>query len=94
MSAPLTGAGYLRPPKRSGTKEEVLARCFAAIANDDFQKPTMGDRLQERHEKEVWFANLEASFRPIWMEVGPVQPTYVDDRMREHRGRYGEVSSD
>lgn len=94
MSSPLHGAGYLRPPKRSGTKEEVLARCFAAIANDDFQKPTMEERLLELHEKEVWYANLEASFRPIWMAVGPVQPTYVDDRMREHRGRYGEVSSD
>ena len=94
MSSPLHGAGYLRPPKRSGTKEEVLARCFAAIANDDFQKPTMEERLQERHEKEVWYANLEASFRPIWMAVGPVQPTYVDDRMRKYRGRYGEVRSD
>ena len=94
MLAPLNGAGYLRPPKKSGTKAEVLARCFAAIANDDFQKPTMEERLQERHEKEVWYANLEASFRPIWMAVGPVQPTYVDDRMRKYRGRYGEVRSD
>lgn len=94
MSSPLTGAGYLRPPKRSGTEEEVLTRCFAAIANDDFQKPTMEDRLQELHEKEVWYANLEASFRPIWMAVGPVQPTYVDDRMREHRGKFGHTRSD
>ncbi|KHE04886.1 hypothetical protein [Citrobacter braakii] len=94
MSAPITGAGYLRPPKRSGTKSEVLARCFAAIANNDYQKPTMEERLQELHEKEVWFANLEASFRPIWMTVGPVQPTYVDDRMREHRGKFGHTRSD
>ncbi|EJB8470193.1 hypothetical protein MW376_000218 [Citrobacter freundii] len=94
MSSPLHGAGYLRPPKKSGTKAEVLARCFAAIANDDFQKPTMEDRLLELHEKEVWYANLEASFRPIWMAVGPVQPTYVDDRMREHRGKFGHTRSD
>ncbi|ECF2500721.1 hypothetical protein E1911_23770, partial [Salmonella enterica subsp. enterica serovar Virchow] len=94
MSSPLHGAGYLRPPKRSGTKEEVLARCFAAIANDNFQKPTMEDRLQELHEKEVWYDNLKASFRPGWMVVGPVQPTYIDDRMRQHRGRYGEIRSD
>ncbi|MEG2039845.1 MAG: hypothetical protein RR068_01880 [Hafnia sp.] len=94
MSSPLHGAGYLRPPKRSGTKEEVLARCFAAIANDDFQKPTMEDRLQELHEKEVWYANLEASFRPIWMVVGPIKPTYIDDRMRTHRGRFGHTRSD
>ncbi|MCI1672396.1 hypothetical protein RQL81_19415 [Citrobacter braakii] len=94
MSAPLTVAGYLRPPKKSGTKAEVLARCFAAIANDDFKKPTMEDRLLELHEKEVWYANLEASFRPIWMAVGPVQPTYVDDRMREHRGKFGHTRSD
>lgn len=94
MSAPLPGAEYLRPPKRSGTREEVLARCFAAIANNDYQKPTMEDRLLELHEKEVWFANLEASFRPGWMVVGPVQPTYVDDRMREHRGKFGHTRSD
>lgn len=94
MSSPLHGAGYLRPPKKSGTKAEVLARCFAAIANDDFKKPTMEDRLLELHEKEVWYANLEASFRPIWMAVGPVQPTYVDDRMREHRGKFGHTRSD
>lgn len=94
MSAPIPRAGYLRPPKKSGTKAEVLARCFAAIANDDFQKPTMEDRLLELHEKEVWYANLEASFRPIWMAVGPVQPTYVDDRMREHRGKFGHTRSD
>lgn len=94
MSSPLTGAGYLRPPKRSGTKEEVLARCFAAIANDDFQKPNMEDRLHELHEKEVWYANLEASFRPGWMVVGPVEPDYVDDRMRKYRGRYGQIRSD
>ncbi|HFV9306338.1 hypothetical protein BEH75_25290 [Citrobacter freundii] len=94
MASPLHGAGYLRPPKRSGTKEEVLARCFAAIANDDFQKPTMEDRLLELHEKKVWCANLEASFRPGWMVVGPVQPTYIDDRMRKYRGRYGQIRSD
>ncbi|ENH3197912.1 hypothetical protein ABV255_001437 [Citrobacter braakii] len=94
MSSPLHGAGYLRPPKRSGTKAEVLARCFAAIANNDYQKPTMEERLLERYEKEVWYANLEASFRPIWMAAGPVQLTYVDDRMREHRGKFGHTRSD
>ncbi|HEM8528319.1 TPA: hypothetical protein U2Q42_003322 [Citrobacter koseri] len=94
MSAPLTGAGYLRPPKKSGTKAEVLARCFAAIANDDFQKPTMEDRLLELHEKEVWYDNLEASFRPGWMVVGPIQSHYTDDRMRNYRGRFGLTRSD
>lgn len=54
----------------------------------------MEDRLLELHEKEVWFANLEASFRPGWMVVGPVEPDYVDDRMRKYRGRYGEIRSD
>lgn len=85
---------YLRKPKSSGKIEDVLARCFAAIANGDFHKPTMEDRLLELHEKEVWYSNLEASFRPGWMVVGPVEPDYVDDRMRKYRGRYGEIRSD
>ena len=40
------------------------------------------------------FSNFKASFRPGWMVVGPVEPDYVDDRMRKYRGRYGEVRSD
>lgn len=94
MSAPLTGAGYLRPPVRSGTKEEVLARCFEAIANNDYQTPTMEDRLHLRHEKDVWYDNLEASMRPGFVPVGPMQPTREDERFRRYRFRQGAVSND
>lgn len=94
MSSPLHGAGYLRPPVSSGTKEEVLERCFKAIANDDYQAPGMDERLLRLYEKKVWNDNFEASFRPGWQIVGPVQSHYTDDRMRNHRGRFGHTRSD
>lgn len=94
MSSPLTGAGYLRPPVRSGTKEEVLARCFEAIANSDYQTPSMEERLHLRHEKDVWFDNLEASMRPGFVPVGPMLPTREDERFRRYRFRQGAVSND
>lgn len=94
MSAPLTGAGYLRPPVRSGTKEEVLARCFEAIANNDYQTPSMEERLLRRSEKDVWYDNLEASMRPGFVPVGPTLPTREDERFRRYRFRQGAVSND
>lgn len=94
MSAPLTGAGYLHPPLRSGTKEEVLARCFEAIANNDYQTPSMEKRIQQRLEKDVWYDNLEASMKPGFVPVGPMRPTDIDDRLKNYRSRYGMVSND
>ena len=94
MSAPLNGAGYLRPPVRSGTKEEVLTRCFEAIANSDYQAPTMEDRLQQRYEKDVWYDNLEASMRPGFVPVGPMLSTREDERFKRYRFRQGAVSND
>lgn len=94
MSSPLTGAGYLRPPVRSGTKEEVLARCFEAIANNDYQTPSMEERLQRRFEKDVWYDNLEVSMRPGFVPVGPMQPTREDERFKQYRFRQGAVSND
>lgn len=94
MTAPLPGAGYLRPPVRSGTKEEVLARCFEAIANSDYQAPTMEDRLQQRHEKDAWYDNLEASMRPGFVPVGPMLPTRDDERFKRYIFRQGAVSND
>lgn len=94
MTAPLSGAGYLRPPVRSGTKEEVLARCFEAIANNDYQTPSMEDRLQLKYEKEVWYGNQEASMRPGFVPVGPMLPTREDERFKQYRFRQGAVSND
>lgn len=94
MTAPPPGAGYLRPPVRSGTKEEVLARCFEAIAKDDYQTPSMEVRLQQRSEKDVWYDNLEASMQPGFVPVGPMLPTDIDDRFKNYRSRYGMVSND
>jgi hypothetical protein len=93
MPSPLPGAEYLRPPKHSGTKEEVLARCLEAIANNDYQTPNMEIRIQERFEKDVWFDNLEASKRPQYVPVGPMRPSREDERIKHYRARFGSVSN-
>ncbi|HBW4375434.1 TPA: hypothetical protein ME505_005078 [Klebsiella pneumoniae] len=93
MSAPLHGAGYLRPPVRSGTKEEVLARCFETIANNDYQTPSMDERLGRIYEKKVWEMNLQASMRPGFVPVGPIKHSRDDDRFKEYRFRLGAVSN-
>ena len=94
MSSPLHEADYLRPPKASGSREEVLARCFEAIANNDYQMPSMEERLQRRFENDVWHDNLEASMRPGFVPVGPMQPTREDERFKKYRFRQGAVSND
>lgn len=94
MSAPLNEAGYLRPPVRSGTKEEVLKRCFEAIANNDYQTLSMEERLLRRSEKDVWYDNQKASMRPGFVPVGPMQPTRDDERFKRYRFRQGAVSND
>ncbi|MBA7800568.1 hypothetical protein HV170_03405 [Citrobacter freundii] len=83
----------------SKTKEEIISKfAFFWDSNDKDKPSTKADKMSERMSAikihDLNFSNFKASFRPIWMAVGPVQPTYVDGRMREHRGRYGEVSSD
>lgn len=101
MSEPLPGAGYLRPPKRSGTKEEVLARLFdhldktlGKLCVPESKEARLLRHSEELWSKRVWRDNFEASFRPVWQIVGPVQPTYTDDRMRKYRGRFGHTRSD
>lgn len=93
MSSPLHGADYLRPPKVSGSREEVLARCFEAIANNDYQTPSMEARIQERFEKDVWYDNLEASKFPQFVPVGPMRPSREDERIKRYRARFGSVSN-
>ncbi|WP_406671767.1 hypothetical protein [Raoultella terrigena] len=85
---------YLRPPIKSGSREDVLARCFEAIASDDYKKPSMEERIQQRFDKDVWYDNLEASMKPGFVPVGPMRPTDVDDRFKNYRSRYGMVSND
>ncbi|HIH9639322.1 hypothetical protein GHV16_19180 [Klebsiella pneumoniae] len=93
MSSPLHGADYLRPPKASGSREEVLARCFEAIANNDYQTPSMDERLDRIYEKTVWEMNLQASMRPGFVPVGPMKHSRDDDRFKEYRFRLGAVSN-
>lgn len=93
MSSPLHGADYLRPPKASGSREEVLARCFEAIANNDYQTPSMDERLDRIYEKTVWEMNLQASMLPGFVPVGPMKHSRDDDRFKEYRFRLGAVSN-
>lgn len=93
MSPPLHGADYLRPPKASGSREEVLARCFEAIVNNDYQTPSMDERLDRIYEKTVWEMNLQASMRPGFVPVGPMKHSRDDDRFKEYRFRLGAVSN-
>lgn len=101
MSSPLSGATYLRPPRRSGTREEVLARTFAQLEKSLSGRTEVKSRderlnryADELIDKTIWQWNLEASSRPAWQLTGPVKPTYIDDRLRTYRGRFGHTRSD
>lgn len=97
-----TGADYLRPPKRSGTKEAVLAGLFAHL-DKTIGKPCatesrdarMARKMDELWANRIWQDNYAASFMPEWQIVGPVLPVeYTDERMRTYYGRFGHVRSD
>ncbi len=97
MSAPLSGAGYLRPPKRLGTKEEVLQMLREHVMNGqpgrgESSEERMRRKLLERHEAEVWHANTFAG--PGFVTVGPHLPSREDERFKLYRTRYGMVSND
>lgn len=97
MTSPLPGADYLRPPKRSGTKEEVLAMLREHVANgcklpSESREERMERKLRERHESHVWHENTFAG--PRFVPVGPMQPTRQDERFKDYRGRYGQVLND
>ncbi|EPQ6908792.1 hypothetical protein ACUVZB_003739 [Citrobacter freundii] len=83
----------------SKTKEEIISKFASFWCSNDKDRPsTKAERISERMSSikihDLNFSNFKASFRPGWMVVGPVEPDYVDDRMRKYRGRYGEVRSD
>lgn len=97
MPSPLTGAGYLRPVKRSGTKEEVLAMLREHVINgctgeQESRSERMDRKLSQRHEASVWHANTFAG--PGFVPVGPMQPSREDDRFRDFIGRYGNKRND
>ncbi|MGK0703355.1 hypothetical protein ACSFCW_07665 [Yokenella regensburgei] len=95
MQSPASGEGYLRQPKRTGSREEVIARCREAILNKKYETKTIEEKLTERHEKAVWDNNYIASFYPVWLVTGPQMPAfYLDDRMRNYIGKYGQTKSD
>lgn len=101
MSTSSPGAGYLRPPKRSGTREEVLARLFAHLDKtlgtqyEVESKPQREQRLMdELWANRVWQDNYEASFRPTWQLTGPRLPTYTGEQYRRYIGRYGHTRMD
>lgn len=99
MSTSSPGAGYLRPPKRSGTREEVLAGLFAHLdktLGTQYEVESKEQREQrlmdELWSNRVWQDNYEASFRPAWQTVGPRQPDYTEER--RYIGRYGHTRMD
>ncbi len=99
MSTSSPGAGYLRPTKRSGTREEVLARLFAHLdktLGTQYEVETKKQREQrlmdELWANRVWQDNYEASFRPAWQTVGPRRPDYTEER--RYIGRYGHTRMD
>lgn len=97
MPSPLPGADYLRPPKRSGSKEEVLAMLREHVANgciskQESREERMARKLTERHESAVWHANTFSG--PGFVPVGPMQPTRQDDRFHDFIGRYGNNKND
>jgi hypothetical protein len=98
MSAPLQGAGYLRPPKRLGTKEEVLTMLKQHVANGQpsdglSRSEKMADKVMRLYELSVWRANTFAG--PHWVLTGPIRPVeYVEERFRNFIGHYGQVRND
>ncbi|EAO7507712.1 hypothetical protein TX36_06410 [Salmonella enterica] len=83
----------------SKTKEEIISKFASFWDSNDKDKPsTKADRMSERMSAikihDLNFSNFKASFRPGWVVVGPVEPDYVDDRMRKYRGRYGQIKND
>ncbi|WP_236310481.1 hypothetical protein [Escherichia coli] len=54
----------------------------------------MAKRFSDLYAKQIWFDNWQASFRPLQKTDDMHWPEYVDPRMREYRGRMGQVIND
>lgn len=99
MSSPLFGAGYLRAPKTSGTKEEVLAMLKKHVMDGQPSDGMTGrerldDKYRRLHELAIWRANEFAG--PRFEIVGPLQRWGIreDERFRNYIGRYGAIRND
>jgi len=106
MSQPPQGAGYFRAPKKLESKDEVIARVCAFLA-EELGKKQVDNRSQEekdmaadawweerglrRYESMLWRNNFKASFSPVFIPCGPMQPSRINDRDRDYIGRYGHV---
>lgn len=96
MSAPLSGAGYLRPPKRLGTKEEVLAMLREHVMSgmkgaEETREQRRDRKTTELHEAVVWRRNTFAG--PRFVAIGPMRPSRDDERFKLYRTRFGMVSN-
>lgn len=97
MSAPLSGAGYLRPPKRLGTKEEVLQMLREHVMSgmkgvEETREQRMERKTTELHEAVVWRRNTVAG--PRFVAIGPMRPSRDDERFKLYRTRFWMVSND
>ena len=97
MSAPLSGAGYLHPPKRLGTKEEVLTMLREHVMSgmkgvEETRERRMDRKTTELHEAVVWRRNTVAG--PRFVAIGPMRPSREDERFKLYRTRFGMVSND
>lgn len=101
MASPLPGAASVRPFNRAGTREEVLERIKSHLLHtlgshipSESKEARMQRQADSLNDSRLWHDNLEASFYPRWLVVGPVKPEFTDIRMRAFRGRYGHWRSE
>lgn len=99
MSSPLFGAGYLRAPKKSGTKEEVLTMLKQHVMDGMQGDGKTGeqrrqDKRNELHALAVYRANEFAG--PEYQITGPRLPWghKEDERFRDYIGRWGKTRND
>ncbi len=88
----------LKQPPPPRTKEQVLREARDQIDHGLFLCGTAAERMAKRfsdlYAKQIWFDNWQASFRPLQKTDDMHWPEYVDPRMREYRGRMGQVIND
>ncbi|MCK1065031.1 hypothetical protein [Pluralibacter gergoviae] len=99
MSSPLFGAGYLRAPKKSGTKAEVLAMLRKHVLDGMPGDGKSGeqrrqDKQDELHALVVHRRNERAG--PVFQIVGPIKPwsSREDERFKNYIGRGGNARND
>lgn len=99
MSSPLFGAGYLRAPKKSGTKAEVLAMLRKHVmdgmpCDGKTGEQRRQDKRSELHALAVYRANEFAG--PEFQITGPLLPwnDRIDERFKRYIGRGGNTRND